>query len=241
MHENNDSVVYKTIPGFDGCYRVGDDGSVWTCKVPVGYRRWGPSENWRRLCPMDKAGYLWVALSHSGKINNRSVASLVLEAFIGPRPDGYEACHFPDHSPSNNCLNNLRWGTKQENMADQDRLGHRRRDADHHCTKVTEEQIVAIRIAVARGERQRDVAKRFGVTPVCVNNAVTGRTWKNAGGPTHNVKQHTKLSNEQAATIRRRRLSGEKLEALASEFGVSQTTVCEIAKGHSRCGANPEG
>jgi len=240
MHETNDTVTYKEITGFGGCYRVGDDGSVWTCKIPIGYRQWGPSEHWRPLMPQNKGGYLSVNLSLDGKLYYRAVSALVLEAFIGPRPDGAEACHFPDHSPLNNRLDNLRWGSKVENMGDKDRLGRQPRDATHPNTKVTAEQIVAIREAVAAGEWQRHVAKRFGVTCVCVNRAVTGRTWKDVGGPTHEVGKHTKISASQAAEIRTRRLSGEKLKSLSTEFGVTQTTICEIAKGTARCGHTKE-
>lgn len=237
MSEHNDSVIYKEIPGFNGCYRAGDDGSVWTCKVPIAYRTWGAGPVWRLLSPMDKSGYLWVALSNNGKVFNRSVASIILETFVGPRPDGYDACHFPDHTTSNNSLANLRWGSKADNMDDKNKLGHQRRDASHPNTKLTKEQVIQIREAVASGERQRDVAARFCISPISINLAVTGRTWKNAGGPVHEVKQHTILSSHQAAAIRSRRLAGEKLADLAREFCVSQTTICAVAKGQARCGA----
>lgn len=41
-----------------------------------------------------------------------------------------------------------------------------------------------------------------------------------------------KLSEDQTREIIRRRTFGEKLALLAAEFGVSQTTICELAKGH---------
>jgi len=46
------------------------------------------------------------------------VSHLVLRAFVGPQPIGYEACHFPDPSPKNNNVYNLRWDTPSENKRD---------------------------------------------------------------------------------------------------------------------------
>lgn len=47
---------------------------------------------------------------------------LVLEAFVGPAPGGMECCHWDD-DPSNNRLENLRRGTRSDNMRDRVRNG----------------------------------------------------------------------------------------------------------------------
>lgn len=43
-----------------------------------------------------------------------------------------------------------------------------------------------------------------------------------------------KLTDEQATEIIQRRRAGEKLRVLAEEFGVTQTLVCQLAKGQVR-------
>lgn len=43
------------------------------------------------------------------------VHRLVLAAFVGPAPEGMVCCH-KDDDPSNNHLDNLRWGTQSENI-----------------------------------------------------------------------------------------------------------------------------
>lgn len=48
---------------------------------------------------------------------DRTVHSLVLEAFTGPCPEGMEARHLDDN-PTNNRLENLVWGTRSENSQD---------------------------------------------------------------------------------------------------------------------------
>lgn len=42
-----------------------------------------------------------------------------------------------------------------------------------------------------------------------------------------------KLERSQALEIRRRRLAGESPRVLAAEYGVSRSTICDIAKGRS--------
>lgn len=109
----------REIPGFPG-YFVGDDGSVWTSKLKGGNDRTpGRRGPLRRLkIYTNSEGYCFVGLDVDGKNRRRPVHQLVLEAFVGPKPAGAEACHYPDHDKSNNRLWNLRWDSHRENMRD---------------------------------------------------------------------------------------------------------------------------
>lgn len=64
-------------------------------------------------------GYLQVQLRRR---NVRTVHSLVLEAFVGPRPEGMEACH-GDGNKLNVTLENLRWDLPKGNADDKRRHG----------------------------------------------------------------------------------------------------------------------
>jgi hypothetical protein len=113
------------MPAFPG-YRVGNDGTVWSClqRARRGQRRViGPV--WKLLRPdVGQKGHLRVTLFVDGISVRRLVHHLVLEAFVGPRPEGMEACHFPDWNPANNSASNLRWDTKQGNWRDRKLHGH---------------------------------------------------------------------------------------------------------------------
>jgi hypothetical protein len=60
-------------------------------------------------------GHRQVGLCRNGKRRPRYVHHLVLEAFIGPCPPGLECLHANDQAGDNR-LENLRWGTRGENL-----------------------------------------------------------------------------------------------------------------------------
>ena len=64
-----------------------------------------------------KSGYLYVNLSNKGRQKKRYIHRLVLLAFVGPPLEGQEVLH-SDGDATNNRLENLRWGTRNENMLD---------------------------------------------------------------------------------------------------------------------------
>lgn len=81
-----------------------------------------------------KQGYLRVTMSARGETTRKTVHSIVLEAFVGPRPEGYVTCHWNDISDDNR-LENLRWGTQSENGDDMVRNGNGVNSRKTHCPK----------------------------------------------------------------------------------------------------------
>lgn len=72
-------------------------------------------------------GYLLVDLvTADGRPVTRTVHTLVLEAFTGPRPPGCEGCHLNDVATDNR-LANLRWDTPERNRRDRARNHGQRR------------------------------------------------------------------------------------------------------------------
>src|SRR5262245_43976187 len=109
-------VEFRGIIGHPG-YRVGSDGTVQTCwKLIKGEKRGSRSiqaDSWRPMkLRQSNTGYFRVGLRDSVAKKTRyfSVHRLILEAFVGPCPDGYVACH-NDGTRSNNRPENLRWDT----------------------------------------------------------------------------------------------------------------------------------
>ena len=77
-------------------------------------------------------GHLRVKLSLDGAYKGATIHRLVLLAFEGPEPDGMEVCH-TDGNPANNRLDNLRWGTRGDNLRDRVRHGTHHQAIKTHC------------------------------------------------------------------------------------------------------------
>jgi hypothetical protein len=76
-------------------------------------------------------GYPVVTLGGRGSVR---VHRLMLETFVGPCPDGMEACHHDDDR-RNNRLANLRWDTRRANQQDKLRNGRNPNAAQTHCKR----------------------------------------------------------------------------------------------------------
>lgn len=104
--------------------------------MPVSKRTMIAQEEWRKVpseegLEASNCGRVrrnGVLLTAEKQININGVTSrigrAVLEAFVGPCPDGMECCHYDDDA-TNNRLSNLRWDTASANMSDRCRnSGH---------------------------------------------------------------------------------------------------------------------
>jgi hypothetical protein len=109
--------TWKDIPGYEGRYQVSDEGRVRSLDRPVRVVCHGVEAvriaKGKLLQPgRNGSGHVTVAL---GKGNSRQVHQLVLEAFVGPCPAGCEVLHL-NHQHADNRLENLRYGTRSENL-----------------------------------------------------------------------------------------------------------------------------
>ena len=170
---------YRDVAGSPG-YRVGDDGTVWSCRLrgPRGPRGHGNGPNlngrWKLLRGTKKElGYIFVGIAD--KIF--PVHRLVLDAFVGPRPEGMECRHL-DGNPSNNALSNLCWGTPKENGEDAVAHGTSNRGSKSNTCKLTPEDVREIRRLCADGTMKiSEIAKIKGVTWANVDAILKRRSW----------------------------------------------------------------
>ena len=95
----------------------------------------------------------------SGKAGDHQVHRLVLEAFVGPAPEGMECRHL-DGNHENNHLENLVWGTHTENMRDKILHGTNRNGGAPR--RYSEEQIAEMRRLRSDGVSYPKLAKTFG-------------------------------------------------------------------------------
>ena len=187
MPEFDSTIEYRPIPGFSG-YKIGSDGTVWSCWQNHGRNPRKIGDTWKeRKLKKLRNGYLIVKLyDDDSKSNEILVHRLVLLAFIGPCPKGMEAAHCPDKTRSNNSLSNLRWDTKAGNAADKIKHGtvvrpfgnSRARGVHNSHAVLSEDAVHEIRLLLASGETQEKIAKSYGVAQQTVGHIATRRTWK---------------------------------------------------------------
>ena len=124
---------WRAVLGYEGTYEVSDLGRV---RSLPRIDAQGGSRRLRYFNPsrMDSWGHLGVKLRRDGVTKSVYVHRLVLEAFVGPRPDGMVACHWND-IPDDNRLSNLRWGSKSDNGFDRVRNGRDPNANKSHCLR----------------------------------------------------------------------------------------------------------
>ncbi len=163
-------VCYRKLSFMGFCdYRVGDDGSVWSKNG-----RWDKRGIWVRMKPVKGTRYYYVTL------NGRQFAiyRLVLTAFVGSRPKGREARHFPDRDPANNRLENLRWDTHKNNIADKRTHGTWQEGENCGTSVSTARDVREMRRLWGIGVSVYRIAKMFGRSKKTVKQTVRREIWK---------------------------------------------------------------
>jgi hypothetical protein len=178
-----EQVEYRDVPGFPG-YRVGSDGSVWSCVATVRLpgRRAGwtrtLTDHWHRLAPgvHSRTGHLHVHLCRCGRKHTCKVHHLVLALFVGSRPSGAQCLH-GDGNPANNRPGNLRWGRPKENVEDMRRHGTLLRGVASPGAKLCEGVVRSMRAMRGAGATLQEIADCCRVSRATACRVLQGRIW----------------------------------------------------------------
>lgn len=114
---------WRPVVGWESSYMVSSLGRVKSLsRVVQQPNRWGTTTTRRIperiLVPgLHRRGHHRYILHAEGRKEYVQGHRLVLEAFVGPCPDGMECCH-NDSDPGNNRVENLRWDTRSSNTLD---------------------------------------------------------------------------------------------------------------------------
>jgi len=127
---------------------------------------------------LNQVGYYVACLRKDKKKHHISVHRLVLEAFVGKRPEGCQCRHL-DGDKLNNNLSNLCWGTPKENGEDNVRLGVMPIGENNGNSRLCEQQVLDIRELYATGNYvYRQLAEAYNVTITAICEIVKRRKWK---------------------------------------------------------------
>lgn len=174
------------VVGLEGWYQVSDLGRVKRI-APIPRHRMGRILNGQT----NRQGYAIVTLTMSGESPHRTVHSLVMAAFVGPRPAGHEINHI-NGVKDDNRLSNLEYVTPKENISHaRDVLGFK---YGYHPRPKKE---IAPREVIRHGERklshaaareikklyherkhsQVELGEMFGVSHTMIGRIVRGKAW----------------------------------------------------------------
>ena len=163
------------VVGYEGRYDVSDRGRVrsyWH-----GNSWWPTPQNVVSMHQEDRSGYQCVLLRSAGVSRGVRVHRLVLESFVGLRPVGQVGRHL-NGDPSDNRLENLCWGTPQENADDTIRHGRSPRGRRHFNARLTEDDVRTIRARRAKGEYAATIAADYDISAEHVCGIANGKVWR---------------------------------------------------------------
>ncbi len=141
----------------------------------------GPNDCWDWRGSENGHGYGHTRTVTNGVVKDVYAHRLSYEIHNGPIPEGMFVCHRCDNP---RCVNpsHLFLGTAKDNVHDMICKGRNNRvpvkGVDCGTSKLTEEQVSAIRRRYACGERQVDLAADFSIGQSTVSAIVIRKTWK---------------------------------------------------------------
>ncbi len=168
---------WRPIPSCPG-YEASEEGKIRSIPRYVNGPRGTPIRLKGKILSQHPAASGKYMQCTCGRGNVRYVHHLVLEAFVGQRPEGHEAAH-DNGDKTDNCLENLAWKTKAENDADKLRHGTLLKGERCPWAKLSAEDVAKIRHLISTGLPDAKIAFLFQVSASAIYMIRKGHNWKN--------------------------------------------------------------
>jgi hypothetical protein len=189
-------------------------------------------------------GYLRVTLYRKGRAYFRAVHLLVAAAFLGPPPQRRRLVNHEDGNKLNPRLDNLNYVSHLGNSRHAWRNGliSVPRGTARPGHVLTDAKVRRIFALIAKGEKRRVVAARFGIGKTVLNDVIERRKWSHVvvdeavvrqaqavpHGNTGNNNPIAKLQAKHIVPIFREAKKGTKLDTIAADFGISRSLVSMV-------------
>lgn len=166
---------WRPVLGYEGIYSVSNLGQVKVHARTSPHWQGGTLRRPERILKLgiDTDGYQHAGLTKDGRLRTRKVHLLVLEAFIGPKPEGLQVAH-GDGCRTNNQLTNLRYDTPKGNIADRVRHGTQLRGEAVKSARLTAAQVASIR---ASTKSLRGITAEFGISKTQASRIRRNLSW----------------------------------------------------------------
>lgn len=172
--------IWKDIEGYEGIYKVSNDGKIKGLARLIAKNKKG--ERMLKEIIMvqtnNRKGYPLVGLSKKGTKKTLSVHRLVAITFI-PNPENKPQVNHINGDKTDNRVENLEWCTGSENIKHAFKNGLMTAISGDNCvsSKLTIDQAKEIKYG-HKGMSHRDIAKIYGIAHVQISSIRLGKTWK---------------------------------------------------------------
>lgn len=185
MATESNAERWAPVPGYEGYYEVSSRGRVRSLARRVPNRHGTTTVRRGRVLKASSNPYPRVVLSADGVTVNRTVHSLVAEAFIGPAPGevgrgpGQWQVNHRNGVHDDNRAENLEWSTGQGNIDHAVEHGLKARGVRVNTAKLTPDDVQAIRREHAEDRTSYSaLGRRYGVSDVAIRSIVLRESWK---------------------------------------------------------------
>lgn len=183
--------TWKDIKGYEGIYQVSDLGRVKSLDRII--ERKNGNGSFFKKGQIQKLqdngnGYKYKQLKHNGKSNNFYIHKLVMETFVGQRPNEMVICH-KDGDKSNNRLDNLRYDTATENNIDQFRHNNKK-------GKLEIKDVLKVREMYKQGFSTKEISDYFNVGKWVVLRIKNGKNYSWLGDDGSIKESKTSISKD---------------------------------------------
>ena len=222
---------WRDIPGWEGIYRVSNEGEVMRlagspyCRVD-------------RILKNIKSssGYLYINFTNTGEYRHMWIHRLVALAFLEPKPTPKHEINHINGIKTDNRPENFEWVTRSQNIkhAFDTGLHPISEGINASNAKLTEEDLARIVTMTEEGAKPKEIAAQLRIKYGSVICFLYGRTHINAIRPSRAqaLKGARALDRQKVLEVKKALADGKmSSRQIAANFGVSQGTVQHIKKG----------
>jgi len=146
----------------------------WKIRFNENFKKGAPDECWEWTGEMaKKTGYGVLSIADTHYLAHR-ISFMVENGSIDPILLVMHSCD------NRKCVNpaHLSQGTDADNIADAVSKGRLQKGETNGMAKLTEAQVIKIKLLRRSGETVTDLADTYGVHPPCISRIVNGKRWK---------------------------------------------------------------
>jgi HNH endonuclease len=136
-----------------------------------------PDDCWHLAIADNNHGRAIIEFCLNGERQSLYASRLFYEVLVGPIPADLCACHRCDNP---RCVNpdHIFLATQAVNMGDAASKSRMSQGENHRDAKLTETQVMQIRLLSEAGYEKSDLARMFDCNPSTIRSIVLGITWK---------------------------------------------------------------